>query len=120
MVGIEYNNGLCFTNAGREHTGVNAWDWARRVVDLGAGELLLTSIARDGTRSGFDLAFLEKVATLPVPVIAHGGAGIIEHVIDAAKAGASGIALGSVLHYKNLSIPSIKVALQRAGETVRI
>jgi imidazole glycerol-phosphate synthase subunit HisF len=119
MVGIEYMQGKCMTNAGREHTGLDAWDWARRAVDLGAGELLLTSISRDGTRGGFDLDFLTKVASLPVPVIAHGGAGTVEHIVEAAGTGVSGIALGSVLHYKNLNIPSIKVALQRAGEAVR-
>jgi cyclase len=119
MVGIEYSGGKCYTNAGREVTGLDAWDWARRAIDMGAGELLVTSIARDGTRAGFDLEFLEKMATLPVPVIAHGGAGTNQHIIDAADTGVSGIALGSVLHYKTLSIPNIKAALAAAGETVR-
>ena len=120
MVGIEYLDGKCFTDAGREPTGLDAWDWARRVVDLGAGEILATSIARDGTRRGFDLDFLTKLATLPIPVVAHGGAGSIEHIIEVAETGVSGIALGSVLHYKELNIPSIKVALKRAGEAVRL
>lgn len=120
MVGIEYGGGKCFTNAGREHTGLDAWDWARRAVDAGAGELLLTSIDRDGTRSGFDLDFLSKMATLPVPVVAHGGAGNVQHIIDAADTGVSGIAMGSVLHYRDLTIPHIKAALAVAGETVRI
>lgn len=119
VVGIEYINGMCMTNTGREHTGLDAMEWAKMAVDLGAGELLMTSIERDGTRRGFDLKFLEQVAKLSVPVIAHGGAGSIQHCVEVAGTGVAGIALGTLLHYNEFTIPTIKAALAAAGEPVR-
>ena len=119
MVGIEYINGRCMTNAGREHTGLDAMDWAKRAIDLGAGELLMTSIERDGTRKGFDLKFLAEAAKLPVPVIAHGGAGSLDDCVKVAQVGVAGIALGTMLHYGEFTVGTIKAALAAAGEPVR-
>jgi cyclase len=92
---------LAYTDNGREHTGVEAVAWARRVEELGAGEIALTSVDREGTGEGFDLDLLRQVsAAVSVPVIAHGGAGSPEHVRQAiAEGGASAVAVASVIHY---------------------
>src|SRR2546423_12962959 len=77
-----------FTHGGRTRTGIDAVQWARRVVDLGAGEILLTSMDRDGTRAGFDLALTRAVSdAVPVPVIASGGVGNLQHLVDGVLAG---------------------------------
>ena len=120
---IRQKNGSwkAFTDNGREHTGLDAYDWARRAVDLGAGELLLTSVDHEGTRRGCDLEFIEKLARqVPVPVVAHGGAGSIEHLVEGAKLGVDGIAIATGLHYKNLTVGEIKRGLAAAGVEVRL
>ena len=110
-----------FTDNGREHTGLDAYDWARRAVDLGAGELLLTSVDREGTKKGFDLEFIKRLAkTVSVPVVAHGGAGCEQHIIEAAKLGVDGVAVASLFHYKNKSITDLKKALANAEIEVRL
>ncbi len=112
VVVIEYHGLLCFTDCGREHTGMNPYDWAREAVDLGAGELILTSIERDGTRRGYDCETIAKIAvSVSVPVIAHGGCGSVEHIREAAEAGADGVAVASVLHYGKLTINDLKKGL---------
>ncbi len=112
VVVIEYHGLLCFTDCGREHTGMNPYDWARKAVDLGAGELILTSIERDGTRRGYDCETIAKIAaSVSVPVIAHGGCGMVEHIREAARAGADGMAVASVLHYNKLTINDLKKGL---------
>ncbi len=112
VVVIEYHGLLCFTDCGREHTGMNIYDWARKAVDLGAGELILTSIERDGTRRGYDCETIAKIAaSVSVPVIAHGGCGSVEHIGEAAVAGADGMAVASVLHYGKLTINDLKKGL---------
>lgn len=90
-----------FTNYGRESTGVDALDWAVRAAELGAGELLVTSIDRDGTGEGFDLELTRRVAgSVPIPVIACGGAGNLQHVHDAITVGqAEAVSMASILHY---------------------
>ncbi len=114
VVAIEYNGLLCFTDCGREHTGINPYDWAMKAVDLGAGELILTSIERDGTRRGYDLEMIARIsARVPVPVIAHGGCGKPEHVREAAEAGADGMACATVLHYGNVTIANLKAAIRQ-------
>jgi len=109
-----------FTENGRQHTGLDAFDWAMRAVELGAGELLLTSVDREGTGKGFDLEFVEKiVGQIEVPVLIHGGAGSIEHMIEAAQLGVDGIVIAKVLHSSALSIKQVKQALQDAQIEVR-
>jgi imidazole glycerol-phosphate synthase subunit HisF len=90
-----------YTDNGRESTGVEVFEWARRVCELGAGEILLTSINNEGTGSGFDLELVGRVAgSAPIPVIACGGAGCAEHVAEAVGAGrADAVAVASLLHY---------------------
>jgi len=90
-----------YVNFGRERTGVDVFDWARRAVELGAGELMVTSIDQEGTGKGFDLELTKRIAeSVPVPVIAAGGAGKIAHVFDVINDGmAEAVALASILHY---------------------
>jgi cyclase len=95
----------CFTDCGREATGVDALAWAVRAAELGAGEIILTSVDREGTGRGFDLAVTRRIAqSVDVPVIAHGGAGRLDHVRAAIAEGAcDAVALASMLHYGALS-----------------
>lgn len=112
VVAIEYHGDLCFTDCGREHTGLNPYDWARKAVDLGAGELVLTSIERDGSKRGYDCDMIRRIASaVPVPVVAHGGCGSAEHIRQAAQAGADGMAAATVLHYNRLTIQDLKKGL---------
>jgi len=91
-----------YTDNGRERTGVNVFEWAVRVAELGAGEILVTSIDFEGTGKGFDLELIRYVAAaVPIPVIACGGAGQIEHVLDGVKkAGADAVSMASIFHYQ--------------------
>lgn len=119
---IKQNDGRwkAFTDNGRGHTGLDARDWALRAVELGAGELLLTSVDREGTRQGFDLDLISSIASqVEVPVVVHGGAGTVEHVVQVARLGVDGVALASVLHYGKLTIAQIKQGLTEAGVEVR-
>jgi cyclase len=114
-------NWKAFTDNGREHTNLDACEWALRAVELGAGELLLTSVDREGTRKGFDLEFIAALAgKVNVPVVAHGGAGSVEDIVKVARLGVDGVALASMLHYGNATIPEIKQALAAAGIEVRL
>lgn len=109
-----------FTDNGREHTGLDAREWALRAVELGAGELLLSSVDREGTRKGFDLDFIAGIAgQVDVPVVAHGGAGSIEDVIKVARLGVDGVAIAAALHYKAFTIGELKAGLTAAGIEVR-
>ena len=91
---------LAFTDNGREHTGVEVVGWAKRVEELGAGEICLTSVDREGTGKGYDLELIRAVASqVGIPLIAHGGAGSPAHVGDAVEAGATAVAMASILHY---------------------
>jgi cyclase len=109
-----------YTRGGRTLTGLSASDWIRRVVDLGAGEILLTSMDRDGTLAGYDLDLLREVcSSVSVPVIASGGAGTLEHLAAAAHQGASGILAASIFHDGTYSIGQAKAFLARAGVPMR-
>jgi len=107
---------------GRDATGLDAVEWARRVVDLGAGELLVTSIDRDGTRSGFDTELLRAISSaVEVPVIASGGAaGPLDFVAAVREGGADAVLAASIFHRRIHSIAEIKAAMAAAGLPVRI
>ncbi|GIL40717.1 imidazole glycerol phosphate synthase subunit HisF [Roseiterribacter gracilis] len=110
-----------FTHGGRTATGLDAVDWARRVAALGAGEILLTSMDRDGTRSGFDLALTRAVSdAVTVPVIASGGVGTLDHLVEGVRdGGASAVLAASIFHFGQFTIADAKRALAAAGLPVR-
>jgi cyclase len=110
-----------FVKGGRENTGLDAVAWARRVVELGAGEILLTSMDGDGTQAGYDLALTRAVVeAVEVPVIASGGAGCIDHIAAALQEGGAAAALlASLLHDGVLTVEEIKTDLLRRGLPVR-
>jgi len=109
------------TVGGRRPTGLDAVEWARRVVELGAGEILLTSMDRDGTKDGFDIELTRSVAdAVGVPVIASGGAGSVEHFVTAVKDGhASAVLAASIFHRSEIEIDEVKWAMAGAGIPVR-
>jgi cyclase len=110
-----------YTDGGREKTNVDAEEWIERAIARGVGEIALTSVDRDGTRTGYDLELIQAVARkASVPVIAHAGAGSIEDVYEAVQAGADAICLSSLLHYDETTIPEIKSYLTQKGITVRL
>jgi cyclase len=110
-----------YTDNGRERTGVDAVAWAKKGESLGAGEILLTSVDREGTRRGFDLDLLAAVSgSVNIPVIASGGAGTPEHFREAVEKGrADAVSAAYVLHYGELTVGAIKDALAGAGREVR-
>ena len=108
------------THGGRQSAGLDAIAWCREAVDRGAGEILLNSMDRDGTTDGFDLEMIEAVrSVVDVPVIASGGAGTVEHFVDACRAGADAVLAASVFHYGTLTVAQIKEGLAGAGFEVR-
>ena len=109
-----------FTHGGRTATGIDAIAWCRQVAALGAGEILLTSMDRDGTGTGFDTDLLRAVcAAIRIPVIASGGVGQLDHFVAGAQAGATGLLAASVFHFGAFSIAQVKTALFQAGLPVR-
>ncbi len=110
-----------FTHGGRTGTGLDAVAWCRQVAALGAGEILLTSMDRDGTGRGFDLDLLRAVCgAVRVPVIASGGVGQLHHFAEGAAAGATGLLAASVFHFGTFTIAGVKSAMQSAGLPVRM
>jgi len=111
-----------FTHGGREATGIEAVDYAREVVELGAGEILLTSMDRDGTRKGFDLQLTRAIAdAVPVPVIASGGVGTLDHLVEGVREGhASAVLAASIFHYGEHSIGEAKRFMAAAGLPMRL
>ncbi|KER09296.1 MAG: imidazole glycerol phosphate synthase [[Candidatus Thermochlorobacteriaceae] bacterium GBChlB] len=111
-----------FTHSGRMPTGLDALDWARNVTELGAGEILLTSMDKDGTQSGYDLESLRLISTsVSVPVIASGGAGNLQHLYEAFSEGKADAALAaSMFHYRQYSITEAKQYLAHKGISVRL
>ena len=110
-----------YTDNGREHTGLDVVEWAKRAVDLGAGEVLLTSVDREGTRKGFDIELTRAVSdAVGVPVIASGGMGTIAHLVDVVRQGhADAVAMADILHYKRCPLAGIRAGARSAGIAVR-
>jgi imidazole glycerol-phosphate synthase subunit HisF len=111
-----------FTHGGRRETGIDAVDWARRMAGLGAGEILLTSMDRDGTRAGFDIDLTRAVAdAVPIPVIASGGVGTLDHLVAGVRDGhASAVLAASIFHFGTYRVGDAKAALAKAGIAVRM
>ena len=111
-----------YSHGGRRNTGLDAVEWARRMAGLGAGEILLTSMDRDGTRSGFDLALTRAVAdAVDVPVIASGGVGALEHLSQGIRiGGADAVLAASIFHYGEFSVRDAKAMFARDGIPVRL
>lgn len=122
---VETSEGRCWFNVyiygGRVSTGIDAVEWAKRVEELGAGEILLTSMDADGTKMGFDLALTRKISEeTNIPVIASGGAGTLEHIYEALTKGKADAALAaSIFHYKEYTVEDIKKYLREKGIEVR-
>jgi cyclase len=110
-----------YTHGGRRNTGIDAVDWARRMTDCGAGEILLTSMDRDGTRIGFDLELTRAISdAVEVPVIASGGVGALEHLSDGIRiGGADAVLAASIFHYGEFTVRQAKALLARDGIPVR-
>ena len=110
-----------FTHGGRKPTGIDAVAWAGRVADLGAGEILLTSMDKDGTKSGFDIALTRAVAdSITIPVIASGGVGTLDHLVDGIREGhATAVLAASIFHFGTYTIAEAKAHMNAAGVAVR-
>lgn len=106
---------------GRQHSGLDVVEWAKRGVELGAGEILLTSVDCEGLQRGMDLELIRAVTeAVDVPVICGGGVGCARDVVDAANAGASAVATAALLHYKKATVPQLKADIRAAGVEVRV
>jgi cyclase len=111
-----------FTHGGRNSTGIDAIEYAQEVVSLGAGEILLTSMDRDGTRQGFDIPITRMIAdSVPVPVIASGGVGNLDHLVDGIREGhATAVLAASIFHFGEFTIREAKDHMVRAGLPMRL
>ncbi len=111
-----------FTHGGRKPTGIDAIEYAQEVVALGAGEILLTSMDRDGTRQGFDLPLTRAIAdSVPVPIIASGGVGNLDHLVDGIREGhATAVLAASIFHFGEFTIRQAKEHMVRAGLPMRL
>jgi len=111
-----------FTHGGRKPTGLDAIEWARRMVDYGAGEILLTSMDRDGTRIGFDLALTRAISeAVPVPIIASGGVGTLQHLADGVLEGkADAVLAASIFHFAEYTVREAKEYMAARGIEVRL
>jgi cyclase len=111
-----------YLNGGRTKTSKLCFDWAKHGVMLGAGEILLTSMNHDGTKQGFAIELTKQLAAnLPVPVIASGGGGTMEHFVDVFENGRADAALAaSIFHFKEISIPDLKRYLQKKHISIRV
>lgn len=110
-----------YTDNGRNHSGKDVVEWARRGVALGAGEILLTMVDKEGMERGMDCALIDELySAVNVPVIVSGGIGSAQDAADAANAGASAVAVASILHYKKTDVPTLKKELRALGTEVRL
>jgi Imidazoleglycerol-phosphate synthase len=110
-----------FTHGGRNNTKMNAIDFAKKIEDSGAGELLVTSMDRDGTQVGYDIDLISKISSkINIPVIASGGVGNLDHLVDGIKSGASAVLAASIFHYGKHSVKDAKEYLDSKGIPVRI
>lgn len=117
----ESGNYEIYTHGGRQPTGIDAIKWAKQVEELGAGEILLTSMDKDGTKSGYDLELLEKITSqVTIPVIASGGVGNLQDIADGIKAGATAALAASIFHFREYSVKQAKEFLQQQGIAVRL
>lgn len=118
----EENRWEIFTHGGRKATGINAVEWAIRMTDYGAGEILLTSMDRDGTKNGFDLDLVQAVSdATPVPVIASGGVGNLQHLADGVLKGkADAVLAASIFHFGEYSVQEAKEYMEKQGIEMRI
>ena len=119
---VSGNNWEIFTHGGRTSTGINAIEFSKKITSLGAGEILLTSMDKDGTKSGYDNDLLKAVSEeVSIPVIASGGVGKIGDLIDGVKlGGASAVLAASIFHFGEISIQDAKLAMSKAGISVRL
>jgi|TARA_B110000003_G_scaffold170689_1_gene170388 cyclase len=119
---VKKNYWEIFTHGGRKSTGISAIEFSKKISDLGAGEILLTSMDRDGTRSGYDIDLLKAVeAEVTIPVIASGGVGCVQDLIDGAKKGkASAVLAASIFHFGESSIMQAKEEMSKAGISIRL
>jgi cyclase len=110
-----------YTDNGREHTGLDVVEWARRGAELGAGEILVTSVDQEGTRKGFDVALIKAITSaVSIPVIASGGLGTPAHLIEVVReGGADAVAIADALHYGRHDLPTLRKAALEAGLPVR-
>ncbi len=111
-----------FTHGGREPTGIDAVDWSRRMADYGAGEILLTSMDRDGTKQGFNIPLTRAIAdAVPIPLIASGGVGTLDHLVEGIRDGhATAVLAASIFHFGTYSIGEAKAHMRAAGIPVRL
>ncbi|MED5387645.1 MAG: imidazole glycerol phosphate synthase subunit HisF [Pseudomonadota bacterium] len=118
----ETNRWEIFTHGGRKPTGLDAVAWAKKMTDYGAGEILLTSMDRDGTKNGFDIALTRAISdAVPVPVIASGGVGNLQHLVDGVvQGGADAVLAASIFHFGEYSVQEAKQFMQAAGVEMRI
>ena len=117
---VSDNKWNVYVNGGRIDTGLDAVEWAKKTASLGAGEILLTSMDKDGTKDGYDVELLKKISeACSVPVIASGGAGKLEHFSQACENGASAVLAASLFHYKELTIQEVKDHLKSKNFPVR-
>lgn len=111
-----------FTHGGREATGIDAIEWAKKMADFGAGEILLTSMDRDGTKTGFDIELTREVSdNVPIPVIASGGGGSLDHFVEGVVEGhASAVLAASLFHFGVFTIKEVKMHMESRGISVRM
>lgn len=118
---VSENRWELFTHGGRKATGIDAVEWAQKMAAMGAGELLLTSMDRDGTKNGFDLKLTRAITdTVDIPVIASGGVGTLDHLADGIlQGGADAVLAASIFHFGEFTIPEAKAHLSKRGVCVR-